>query len=128
MHLLRCIWMFVALYDIDIVTEHIAGITNKVANMLSRNQAEQFLSQYPQISYLLTPLSPPLLSIVSPQKLDWTSPCFKAVLQGYHINGIATTIRSKNAAGQKLYNIFCSCTNRTTVRKLSYCLLHTSSP
>ena len=66
MHLLWCIWMFVALYDIDIFTEHITGITNQVANMLSRNQAEQFLPQYPQISYLFTPLPPPLLSIVSP--------------------------------------------------------------
>ena len=77
MHLLRCLWMFVALYDIDIITEHIAGITNQVADMLSRNRAEQFLSQYPQVSHLPTPLPPPLLLIVSPQKLDWTSPCFR---------------------------------------------------
>ena len=39
----------------------------------------------------------------------------QAVLQRYYINGIATTTRSTYAAGQKLYNIFCSRTNRTTV-------------
>ena len=39
----------------------------------------------------------------------------QAVLQRYYINGIATTTRSTYAAGQKLYTIFCSCTNRTTV-------------
>ena len=42
MHLLRCLWLFVALYDIDIVAEHIPGATNQVADMLSRNQTDQF--------------------------------------------------------------------------------------
>ena len=29
MHLLRCLWLFVALYDIDIVAKHIAGKPTK---------------------------------------------------------------------------------------------------
>ena len=77
MHLLRCLWLFVALYDIDIVAEHIAGATNQVADMLSRNRSDQFLSQYPQVSRLPTPLPPSLLLIVSPHKLYWTSQSFR---------------------------------------------------
>ena len=84
MHLLRCLWFFVAFYDINIVAEHIAGKTNQVADMLSRNQANQFLSLYPQVSRLPTLLPTPLLLIVSPQKLDWTSQsfrqCFKDII------------------------------------------------
>ena len=77
MHLLRCFWLFVALYDIDIVAEHIAGAPNQVADMLSRNRTDLFLSQYPQVSRLPTPLSPLLLLIVSPHKPDCTSQSFK---------------------------------------------------
>ena len=70
MHLLRCLWLFVALHDMDIVAEHIARATNQVANMLSRNQSDQFLSQYPQVFRFLTPLPPSLLSSHKP---DWIS-------------------------------------------------------
>ena len=77
MHLLRCLWLFVALYDIDIVAEHIPGATNQVADMLSRNQTDQFHIQYPQVSRLPTPLPSPLLLIVSPQRPDWTSQSFR---------------------------------------------------
>ena len=65
MHLLRCLWLFVVLYDIDIVAEHIAGATNQVANMLSRNQTDLFLCKCPQVSRLPTPLPLLLLLIVS---------------------------------------------------------------
>ena len=77
MHLLRYLWLFVAVYDIDLTAEHIAGITNQVADMLTRNQVEQFFSKHPQVSHLPTPLLPSLLHIVSPLKLDWTSPIFR---------------------------------------------------
>ena len=77
MHLLRCLWLFVAVYDIDLAAEHIAGVTNQVADMLSRNQTEKFFSEYPQVSHLPTPLPPSLLHIASPKKLDWTSPLFR---------------------------------------------------
>ena len=84
MHLLRCLWLFVALYDIDIVAEHIAGMNNQVADMLSRNRSDQFLSEYPQVSRFPTPLPPSLLLVVSPRKPDWTSQsfreCFKDII------------------------------------------------
>ena len=101
MHLLRCLWLFVALYDIDIVAKHIAGATNQVVDMLSRNRSDQFLSQYPQVSRFPAPLPPSLLLIVSPHRLD--IPKLQGVLQRYYLSGIAPTTRNTYAAGQKQY-------------------------
>ena len=116
MHLLRCLWLFVALYDIDMVAEHIAGATNQVADMLSINQSDQFLSQYPQESWFPTLLPPLLLLIVSPHKLDWTSQsfrdCFKDTM---YLNGSAPTTRNTYAADQKQYITFCSHANRIPI-------------
>ena len=76
MHLLRCLWFFTAIFNIRITATHIPGVTNTAADMLSRNQASNFLRANPQASPIPIPLPPPLLLIVSPSKLDWTSPCF----------------------------------------------------
>ena len=76
MHLLRCLWFFTAIFNIRITATHIPGVTNTAADMLSRNQASNFLTANPQASPIPTPLPPPLLLILSPSKLDWTSPCF----------------------------------------------------
>ena len=76
MHLLRCIWFFTAFFDMQIMAIHIPGAENNSADMLSRNQATQFLRRHPQASRLPTLLPPPLLHIVSPLKPDWTSSSF----------------------------------------------------
>ena len=44
MHLLRCLWFFVAHYDIMLVAEHIAGADNSTADHLSRNKMHAFFS------------------------------------------------------------------------------------
>lgn len=77
MRLLRCMWFFIAFYDIDLACEHIAGVINSTADQLSRNQMYLFFSSHPQVSLLPTPLPPPLLQIVTDQGLDWTSQHFK---------------------------------------------------
>ena len=76
MRLLRCLWFFVAIFDIRIYAEHIAGITNCAADMLSRNNMTQFSLLYPQMCRLPTPIPAPLLDIVAPKGPDWTSPSF----------------------------------------------------
>ena len=54
MHLLRCLWFFVAFFDICISAEHNAGVTNCAADMLSRNNVTNFLLIHPRhIVYLL---------------------------------------------------------------------------
>lgn len=76
MHLLRSLWFFVAFFDIDLNIEHIAGVNNCAADMLSRNNMSEFLLSFPQVSRFPTALPQPLFQILSPQELDWTSPAF----------------------------------------------------
>ena len=76
MHLLRTLWFFVAVFDIDLNVIHIAGVNNGAADMLSRNNIIEFLSLHPQVSRLPTPLPPPLFQILAPHGPDWTSPSF----------------------------------------------------
>ena len=81
MHLLRCLWFFTAIFDIQIIVKHIPGVTNISADMLSRNQMMQFFAAHPQASRIPTPLRSSLLHIASPSKLDWTSPLFLQLLR-----------------------------------------------
>ena len=76
MHLLRCLWFFTAIFDIHIVAKHIPGMINTSADMLFRNQTTQFLAAHPQALSVPMPLSSSFLHMVSPSKLDWTSPLF----------------------------------------------------
>jgi len=76
MHLLRCQWFFSAYFDIKLVAHHIPGVSNTAADQLSRNRSKEFLKLNPHTS--CTPASIPtsLLKLISPQRQDWTSPCF----------------------------------------------------
>ena len=76
MHLLRCLWFFTAFFDMQIMDTHISGVANNSTDMLSTNQAIQFLIKHPQASCVPMLLPPFLLHIVSPQKPDWTSSSF----------------------------------------------------
>ena len=66
MHLLRFLWFFTAFFDMQLITTHIAGVTNEAADMLSRDQANQFLRSHPQVSPVPTGLPPRLL-----QQQNW---------------------------------------------------------
>jgi len=81
MHLLRSLWFFTAIFDMQLIATHIAGVANEAVDMLSRDQANQFLRSHPRVSPVPTGLPPPLLQIVSPAKLDWTSPAFPQLLK-----------------------------------------------
>ena len=76
MHLLRCLWFFTAIFDIDLIAMHISGIHNKTADMLSRNQLREFFAATPEASQFPTLLPLSLLNLIAPQQLDWTSPSF----------------------------------------------------
>ena len=77
MNLLRCLWFFVAHYDIDLICEHIAGSYNSTADDLSRCHMQSFFSQNPSASSTPTPLPQPLLAITEVSGPDWTSPDFR---------------------------------------------------
>ena len=78
MHLLRCLWFFVAHFDIDVRCKHIAGVDNSTADCLSRgNMHSFFFLLHPQATRQPTPLPPPLLQILAVGGPDWTSPQFR---------------------------------------------------
>ena len=77
MHLLRCLWLFVAHYDIDISIVHIPGITNCMADHLSQQRMSLFFSLNPQADVTPTALPSALMDIVASPYLDWTSSAFR---------------------------------------------------
>ena len=77
MHLLRCLWFFVAHYNIVLMSEHIAGVDNCTADHLSRHNMHSFFSINPQASPIPTPVSPLLLQLLTPLGPDWTLATFK---------------------------------------------------
>ena len=81
MHLLRCLWFFAALFQIRITATHIPGINNVAADMLSRNLLAEFQKAYPQVSQFPSFVPIPLLTLLSPKQLDWTSPGFQSLFQ-----------------------------------------------
>ncbi|XP_065918904.1 uncharacterized protein [Dysidea avara] len=81
MHLLRCLWFFAALFQIKITATHIPGIENVAADTLSRNFLPRFWSAYPQAAQFPSYIPIPLLTLLSPKQLDWTSPKFLSLFQ-----------------------------------------------
>ena len=77
MHLLWCLWFFVAHYDIHLIPEHIPGFTNTTTDYLSRCNMHHFFLQNPHASITPSVIHPTVLEILSPQGLDWTSPQFQ---------------------------------------------------
>ena len=77
MHLLHCLWFFVAHYDIVLTSEHIAGTDNCTADYLSRNNMHTFFSINPPASPIPTPVSPLLQQLLTVPGPDWTSATFK---------------------------------------------------
>ena len=48
MHLMRCLAFISAKYEFSLFATHISGVSNVLADALSRNNAQYFLSNYPQ--------------------------------------------------------------------------------
>ena len=101
MHLLRCLWYFIAFFDIRVSAEHVAGVANCAADMLSRNNVTNFLLLQSQTSRLPTPLPALLLNIITPKaRLDISQ--LTQFVQQYYTNGAAkstwnTTLQTSSA-------------------------------
>jgi len=76
MHLLRCLWFFSAHFDVKILASHIPGVSNTAADKISRNQSKEFLRSNPDAARVPVLIPTPLLKIISPRRLDWTSSSF----------------------------------------------------
>jgi len=86
MNLLRSLWFFVAYFDIDIKCSHIAGVNNRTADYLSRNNLHAFFSVHPQALQQPAILPQPLLQMFAAGAPDWTSSQFRRLF-----NTIITT-------------------------------------
>ena len=72
-HLLRCLFFFVARFDFTLVASHIPGKDNVLADALSRDNLQFFLSESPQANRQPTEIPPHLLDILAVEMPDWTS-------------------------------------------------------
>jgi len=77
MRLLRCLWFFVAYFDIDLKCRHIPGANNYTADHLSRNNLHAFFNLHPQGLQKCSQLPQPLLQLMAIGGPDWTSARFR---------------------------------------------------
>ena len=108
MHLLRSLWFFVAVFDIKIWVEYIAGISNCAADMLSRNNLASIFSV---ISTGVSPTNPNTSTTAGdcfPQGIRLDQSQLWAALCNYYATGAAPGTQTTYTAGQKRYLKFCS--------------------
>ena len=72
-HLLRCLFFFMAHYNVAYRVFHLAGKRNSAADALSRNKLSDFLSIFPQAPKTPSLIPPSLLSMLFNLELQWTS-------------------------------------------------------
>ena len=73
MHMVRCLCLLECAYQFTLVSKHIPGKRNDLADALSRNNLPFFLSHYPQAHPAPTPIPTPLFEALVSQKPNWTS-------------------------------------------------------
>ena len=74
MGLMRCLYFFAAKHNLLLSAAHLPGISNHLADALSRNILPAFILNYPQASRHPSPVPAALVDLVVLSKPDWTSP------------------------------------------------------
>ena len=72
MHLMRCLFFFLAWFNVFIVAEHIAGRVNVAVDSLSRGNLPLFRRQVPTAELSPTPVPEEVRQVLL-AKGDWTS-------------------------------------------------------
>lgn len=73
MHLMRCLTFVAAFFNFIFSSAHIPGAENVLADALSRNKAQLFLSLSPQARRLPSSIPKAVLELLLGEKPDWTS-------------------------------------------------------
>ena len=73
MHLMRCLSLIECTFQFTLVSKHIPGKHNDLADALSRNKLPHFLSYYPQAKPTPTQIPAPLYEALISQAPNWTS-------------------------------------------------------
>ena len=81
MHLLRCMWFFIAHLDISVTATHLLGTTNVTADHLSRGKTNLAHQCTPTLCHQPSELPHTIFQLLSPQGLDWTSTDFLHLFQ-----------------------------------------------
>ena len=71
MHLIRLLVLFAAYFNFWLTATHVAGKKNTFADVISRNNANSFLSQIPHINQQPTEIPQQLLKLLV-QSITWT--------------------------------------------------------
>ena len=72
-HLLRCFAFLMAYYQFELVAKYLPGKHNTLADALSHNNENLFLSLHPQAQRTTTPIPAELLQLLIIEQPDWTS-------------------------------------------------------
>ena len=80
MHLLRCLYFFQAAYQVKLMTEHIKGSHNKLADATSRNNSPKFLSMMTSAQQVPVAVHPHLKQVLVDRPVDWTSQAWRTLL------------------------------------------------
>ena len=78
MHLLRCLYYYLALYNIHLEAKH---VHNSVADSISRNSMQVFRQLAPLADGTPTAIPPVLQQLLSPRHQDWLLPAWRALLR-----------------------------------------------
>ena len=78
MHLLRYLFFIEAHFHFRLSASHVAGVSNMVADNLSRNQLSAFRINFPHADTHPTHIPSSLMQWLLDQDMDWTSPAWTA--------------------------------------------------
>ena len=82
-HLLKCLTLFQALFDFRLRAVHISGTDSIGADLLSRNQALDFLSTHPGNYPFPSPLFPALIMLLCLQATPATSASWRELFNNF---------------------------------------------
>ena len=80
MHLLRCLYFFQAAYQVRLITEHIKGSHDELADAISRNNSSKFLSMMTSAQQVPVAVHPHLKQVLVDRPVDWTSQAWRNLL------------------------------------------------
>lgn len=81
MHLLRCLAFFEARWNLQLISSHLAGVRNTLADDLSRNNLVSFLQATDHSMDSQSVIPPPLSAMLVSHRPDWTSPAWRQMFR-----------------------------------------------
>ena len=81
MHLMRCLFFFVAVYQMYLEPVHLPGVRNEAADALSRGNVPRFMQLVPEADSTASPVQDGLRRALIQSTPDWSSPAWTSVLR-----------------------------------------------